>query len=82
MGIRDLIEQCRQKQQQYERRIPVQLEIPMSGELHEVYREQSDFMLTLRAASEHAWASAEEALEEWRSRTLPDWGVQRDWIAG
>lgn len=44
-------------------------------ELTTIYHDVSDFIMTLRAsASEVPWASAEEALEEWRSRTLEDWG--------
>ena len=46
-----------------------------------IYEGQSDFMRTLRAASaEPVWASEPEAMQEWRSRTLEDFGFQRTWI--
>lgn len=51
-----------------------------NAELMAIYYEQSNFMLTLRAAAEETWATAEEALDEWRSRTLEDFGFQRYWI--
>jgi hypothetical protein len=73
-----LIERCRRQQQQ----LPGQLEIPdVPNDLLDIYMQQSDFMLTLRAAtSEPLPASEHEALQEWRSRTVEDWGVQRDWL--
>jgi hypothetical protein len=45
-----------------------------------VYYDVSDFMMTLRLAASAPWASEEEALEEWRSRTVEDWGFARNWI--
>lgn len=51
-----------------------------SERLMAIYRQQADFMLTLREAARGTWASAEEALEEWRSRTVPDWGFAPSWI--
>lgn len=50
------------------------------GRLMAIYEEQSDFMRTLaQASADVLWASAEEAMDEWRSRTLEDWGFAR-WI--
>jgi hypothetical protein len=49
-------------------------------ELTTVYYDVSDFMMTLRLAASAPWASEEEALEEWRSRTVEDWGFARNWI--
>ena len=46
----------------------------------DVYLKQADFMLTLREAARGTWASAEDAIEEWRSRTVPDWGFAPSWI--
>lgn len=82
--LQQLIERCRRQQQQK----PGQLEIPDVLSYNPshvlsfmaIYREQADFMMTLRVAAEGTWASAEEALEEWRSRTLPDWGFASSWI--
>ncbi len=81
MNLSELIERCRRQQQQK----PGQLEIPeVSGMLDErlmaVYEAQTNFMLVLKASAEGTWASADEALAEWRSRTLPDWGFAPSWI--
>ena len=77
--LQQLIERCRRQQQQ----IPGQLEMPSAEEnakLMSIYEAQSDFMRTLKAAtSEILWASEQEAIEEWRLHTLPDWGFIPAW---
>jgi hypothetical protein len=66
--IRELIEKCRRLQQEHERRIPVQLEIPALGSVEGFDDWADDVVAALRG--EILWATEEEAMQEWRDRTF------------
>ena len=87
MAVREIIERCRRQQQQK----PGQLEMLSEREeqLMAVNRDMTNFMQMIACDCPHPdycagmgecespWATEAEALEEWRSRTLEDWGFGR-----
>lgn len=89
--LQKLIERCRRQQQQKPGQLEMLSE--REEQLMAVNHDMTHFMLDVRNVDRTeiteregytrdewermAWATEEEALEEWRSRTLEDWGFGR-----
>ena len=78
----EIIAECRAKQQEHERRIPVQLEISEEREriAREIVEQEGIEILLTLAVADVPWASADEADAQWRKETVEDWGFPSDWI--